>query len=207
VGVDGVAVSGEISRVRTAVLAEPFATTEGFVRIAGEAGAVFHQVDYRPQQSPLLRVQGATWCGPVRQVSDTGRGAPDVYCFTTQIDGYDVHRPTGYAWLVGPYRGGLVLPRFREPIVLQERERDDVGPFALQIKVVKTTASRLDLAAYALREQQRVLLWERRLAFDAEGDAALPLWTRRAVFTKAAVNEVTVRLDDLGDGRGWREND
>lgn len=205
VAADGVALTGMVTRWRTATLVEPFATTEGRVRIAAKAGTVFHQVDHRPQRSALLRTQGATWCGPVEHLTDGSVGAPDVYCFTSQADGYDVFRPSGYEWLAGPHRGGLVLPRFREPILLEERPSDDLEPFALEIKAA-SVSPQLALEAYAVRAGRRVLLWERRLRYDDSGETVLPLWTKRAVFAKEPTKAVRVRLED-GDGQSWRDGD
>lgn len=200
-------VSGKLTRWRTAVLAVPFATTEGPIKIAAEAGAIFHQVDYRPQRAELLRDQGATWCGPVQQVSGQGVGAQEPYCFTSQADGYDVFRPTGYVWLAGPYRDGFILPRSSHAIILDERAQDDFEPFDLQIKAAGLSASRVTLEAYAAHSGRTVLLWRRQLSFDAKGGAILPLWSRRALLTRSAQGGLTVSLDEHGDGQGWRVGD
>jgi hypothetical protein len=206
-GVDGIVIKGKLERSRTAVLTAAFRTTDGPIQVAGEAGAVFHQVDYRPQQTALLRDQGATWCGPVTQYAGDGPGAPDVYCFSSHLEGYDPFRPSGYTWLAGPYRDGIFLARMRQPIRLRERERDDIGTLDLKIKVVAIASSNVVLAAYAMHSDRKVMLWQRRLRLDATGSAVLSLWTQRAVIKRADPQHVVVSIDEHGDGHGWREGD
>lgn len=208
-----VAVSGAMARWRTAVLESPLKSPSGKVMVAAGPGAVFHQVDYRPQRAPLLRTQGATWCGPVRQTTATtsgvtaADGAEELYCFTSQADGYDVFHPGGFAWLAGPYRSGFVLPRLTDPIVLRERDQDDLGSIGVEIRVATVTRDRVTLEGKAVRNGKSVDLWSRRLAFDASGQAILPLWSRRLIIRRSGGRAVTASVDDRGDGHGWREGD
>lgn len=218
IAVGGVAITGKAERARTAVLSTPIATPEGQVQVTGEPGAVFHLVDYRPQRAALLRNQGSTWCGPVTQTAASSPPAPATYCFTSTPDGYNVFRPSGFAWLAGPYRDGFVLPQYHNPIVLEERDQDDLGPFELEITIADLTRSRIEVEARAVRDGKRVLVMKRELKFDGDGKATLPLWSRRAVFTRPAKERdevetrstpklVTVSLDDQGDGHSWRDGE
>lgn len=208
----GVVARAQMTRSRTAVLEAPFRSPQSQVMVAGEAGAVFHQVDYRTQRAPLLRSQGATWCGPVRQTTAQqsgvapAEGAQEVYCFTSQPDGYDTYRPSGFAWLAGPYRSGFVLPRVTQPIILKERPQDDVGPIGLEIKIADLWRDRVVLEGRAARGERSVELWKRSLTFDAAGQAVLPLWSHRLVLQRSGEAAVTAVVDDRGDGSGWRED-
>lgn len=213
VAAEGVAATGRMMRWRTATLEAPFKSDAGQIRIAVEAGTVFHQVDYRPQHSPLLRTPGATWCGQARQTTAAAaanapsQGTLEIYCLTSQADGYDLFRPTGFAWLAGPYRDGFVLPRLTTPVVLRERESDDLGELRLEIRVVEIRTRSVTLEGRALREGKSVRLWTRRLEFDADGRATLPMWSHRLVLARSGDTAVVAVLEDQGDGRGWREGD
>lgn len=198
---------GKAMRWRTAVLAEPFSTGNGLIEVAGNAGAVFNQVDFRPQKEPLLRPDGATWCGPVTQTAPQSPSSREVYCFTGRDDGYEIYQSTGYDWFGGPYGDGFALPRFSKPIVLQERTADDLSPLDFGVRVKGLTAGHAVLEGYVSRNHEEVVLWRRRLTFGAEHSAVLPLWTKRLVLNKGTANAVTAMLDDKGDGHGWRDGD
>jgi len=200
VRVGGTLAAASATRWRTAELAEPFETAAGPVRLFGAAGAVFHQVDYRPQQNPLLRDQGATWCGPVSE----GRagGSALVWCFTSHADGYDVFRPTGFAWMAGPYRDGIVLPRHRNPIVLRERATDDVAlEFGVRVPAINRT--RVTLEGVVLRAGRSVTVWRQDVRLEPGGTITLPLWSRRLLVSRTD-DALTAVVDDQGDGSGWR---
>ncbi|MDH7975056.1 hypothetical protein QH494_22970 [Sphingomonas sp. AR_OL41] len=201
----GVLLTGRIERWRTATLDHDVTTSDGLVKIAAKAGAVFHQVDYRSQRHPLLRDVGSTWCGPVMQTSAGGAPAPSVYCFSTFRSFYAVFRPAGFDWLAGPYDGGFALEPITAPIALTERAGDDLGPLALDIVLSELTPSRATLEGYARRGERRVLIWSRRLKRDKQGGVTLPLWSRRALIAPASLTELTVALDDKGDGTGLRD--
>lgn len=199
----GNVVTGTAIRSRTATLITPLETKDGPVRIAADAGTVFHQVDYRPQSEPLLRTDGATWCGPVRQMSG-GNVAKDFYCFTGFDDGYRIYRPTGQAWMAGPYADGFMLPSYTSEIKLEEREQDDLGPLDFSIAVNEINHRSVDLAAYVKHAGKRVLVFKRRVEFATNGQAILPLWTMRLILTRTAHGGVTAELKQDGDGKGWR---
>lgn len=209
----GVAVRGRADRRRNAVLETRFEATNGRVTVSADPGTVFHQVDYRTQRSPLLRIQGATWCGEMRQ--DTAEpsgtqpagGAREVYCLTSQADGYDLFHPSGFAWLAGPYRAGFVLPRVTQPIVMREQPAGDPMSVGVEIRVAEVKHGVVILEGKAVRGGKAVDLWRRRLAFGADGNAVLPLWSRRLVLTRSGEARVSAVLDDRGDGHGWREGD
>lgn len=196
----GTLAAGPATRWRTAELAEPFETTAGPVRLVGTPGAVFHQVDYRPQRDPLLRDQGATWCGPVSEGS--AAGAAPVWCFTSHGDGYDVFRPTGFAWMAGPYRDGIVLPRHRSPIVLRERPADDVT-LTFEIRAPAVSRTRVKLEGVVVRAGRSVTVWRQDIRLESGGTVTLPLWSRRLLVTRTG-DELTAVVDDQGDGAGWR---
>lgn len=194
---------GTLTRWRTATLVTPIETEEGPVRVAADAGTVFHQVDYRRQREPLLRLDGATWCGPVRQLSN-GISAKDFYCFVGRDNGYEVFRPSGQPWLAGPYLGGFALPLYTKPIELEERTADDLGPIDFRIKIVEVTRGHIQLAAEAMGQGKTVRLWLRELSWDKAGKAVLPLWDKRLVLTRGNDKSISAELTNDGDGTDWR---
>ena len=203
----GLVLAGKATRWRTAALTQPFQTQSGFIRVAGVPGAVFYQVDMRPQREPLLRQDGATWCGPVTQSAPRGAASVEVYCFAGRDDGYEIYQTSGYDWFGGAYGQGFTLPRFTDPIVLRERDADDLPPMDFTVRAATIKARYIDLEATVARKGSEVVLWSRRLKFDATGAAVLPLWDRRLVLTRLGADAVAAALDSRGDGRGWREGD
>lgn len=199
-----VVVTGKAVRSRTAILTTPIETSEGSVRIAAEPGSVFHQVDYRTQTEPLLRIDGATWCGQVRQLTGS-IGAKDLFCFTGYDDGYRVYRPSGQPWMAGPYTNGFVLPNYTKEIHLEEREVDDLGPLDLEIVVEALHRNSLDLTASVGHGGKRVRVLSRNIRFDKNAEAVLPLWDLRLIFTSDPKGHVTARLSEDGTGQGWRD--
>jgi len=199
-------VKGSVTRWRTAVLVEPISPGDGPVGVEADTGTVFHQVDYRRQRDPLLRLDGATWCGPVKQVAN-GIKAKDFYCFTGRADGYEVFRPSGQPWLAGPYLGGFSLPLYTKPIKLEERANDDLGVLDFRIQIVEVTRNHVQIAGDVLRGGKQVRLWLREFSWGKTGKAVLPLWDKRLVLTKAADNTVKADLTADGDGRDWRASD
>ncbi|MEI6484997.1 MAG: hypothetical protein WCO11_01890 [Sphingomonadales bacterium] len=199
----GSVLSGQLSRRRTAVLAADFASAGGPITIAGQAGAVFHQVDYRPQREPALRPPGATWCGPVEQRS-AGGGAPSVYCLVSRRDGYAAYRPSGFAWLAGPPGAGFTLPMITAQVLLEERPADDLGPIAFTLVATQVRATHVVLTATAMRGNQKVRLWERKLKPGRDGKIIVPLWDRRLELALDPSLAVTARLVD-GDGTSLRD--
>ena len=198
--------TGTATRWRTAVLVTPIETKEGAVRVAADPGTVFHQVDYRRQRDPLLRLDGATWCGPVRQLSN-GNSAKDFYCFTGRENGYEVFRPSGKPWLAGPYTGGFMLPLYDQPIKLEERAQDDLGPLDFRIKLMEATSRHVRLAAEVIHDDKHVTLWLRDFSWDKTGKAVLPLWDKRLVLTRGAKDSVKAEVTADGDGHDWRAGD
>lgn len=194
VALGGVVLSGQVERARTAVLATDFHSEGGPVTISGKAGAVFHQVDYRPQRNPALREPGATWCGPVEQTSGANT-APSVYCLTTRQGGYDAYRPTGFTWLAGPHGDGFSLPMLTSSIALMERDTDDLGPLDFTITVDRAAATSLDLSGSVTRNGQRVKIWQRRLKTDGRKQVIVPLWSRRLVLDVTDPQKVMARLE------------
>jgi hypothetical protein len=207
VGSKGDVLTGKASRWRTAVLAEPFETTGGFVQLAGAPGAVFYQVDYRPQLEPLLRPDGATWCGPVTQTASQGKSSAEVYCFTSRDYDYEINQATGYSWYSGAPGSGFTLPPFAKPIILKERAEDDLSAFDFGVRAAAIKNDHVDLEAYVRRNGDEVVIWNRRLKFDSSGVAVLPLWADRLVLTRGEATTLSVALDQKGDGHGWREGD
>lgn len=175
-----VVLTGKVERSRTAVLANDFRSEGGLVMIEGKAGSVFHLVDYRPQRDPALRQPGATWCGPVEQISG-GLAAPSVYCLTSRPEGYNLFRPTGFAWLAGPPGDGFILPPLRTSIELVERDADDLGPLDFAISVDKISPSALVLTGAVTRMGMKVRVWNRRIKADGNHSVTVPLWQRELV--------------------------
>jgi len=207
VQVNGVVLTGKATRSRTAVLAEPFQTDAGYIQVAGSPGTVFYQADMRPQREPLLRQDGATWCGPVTQTAARGPSSIETYCFAGRDDGYEIYQTNGYDWFGGAYGDGFTLPRFTKPIVLRERDHDDLGPLDFEIRAAAIRYNNIDLKAVLRRGGTEVIVWSRRLKFNAEGVATLPLWRLRLALTRFGTISVKAIVDDHGDGHGWRDGD
>jgi hypothetical protein len=199
----GTLLTGTLQRARTAVLAADFASTDGPVTIAGTAGAVFHQVDYRPQREPMLREPGATWCGPVEQRAG-GVAAPSVYCLVSGRGGYLVYRPSGFAWLAGPQTSGFALPMLTAPVQLTERPADDLGAIAFSIVTERVRPTGITLVGLASRGNQKVRIWERRLKPGPDGRYVVPLWQRQLVLSVDAALAVRPTLAP-GDGNSLRD--
>lgn len=204
VGAGAAVVTGKVERSRTAVLANDFTSEGGPVTIAGKAGAVFHQVDYRPQRDPALREPGATWCGPVEQISGNSN-APSVYCLTTRQTGYQAYRPTGFSWLAGPAGDGFALPMLTRPIALSEREADDLGQLDFAIVIDKVTASAVVLTGVVTRNGQKVKIWNRRLKAGQDQSVIVPLWQKKLVLGVSPAFKVSARLEDSPEGKSLRD--
>ena len=217
VGEGATVLTGKVDRWRTAVLAADFATLPGVISVAGKAGAVFHQVDYRQQRDVLLRDQGATWCGEVEQRANGANPAPAVYCFGSHREGYTVFHPTGFAWLAGPQGEGFVLSMLTSPLVLEERPDDDLGLLDFNLTIAAATPTAATLEGIVMHNGQRVRIWRRRLKLAADGHITVPLWQRRLVLTPVrALHQdqpatqpeparFTVAIDDNGDGKSLRD--
>lgn len=205
---EGTILTGKAVRIRTATLVTPIATTDGDIRISAAPGTVFHQIDNRTQREPLLRKLSATWCGPVKQ-SANGVDADDFFCFTGRDDGYEIYRPSGQSWYAGPYKDGLKLPRYTQPIKLEERASDDLGPLDLTVEVTDTHIHWIDLAAYVSRDGKKSEIWSRHLVFNSKGEATLPLWNQRLLIARAGEHGSRVKLTLTQDGTGesWRDED
>jgi hypothetical protein len=198
-----VVLTGKARRARTATLVTPVETQDGAVRVAAEPGTVFHQVDYRRQAEPLLRLNGATWCGPVHQLSN-GNSAKDFYCFVGRDNGYEVFRPSGQPWLAGPYAGGFALPLYTRPITLEERAQDDLGPMDFNLRVIDIGNNSVRLAADVTHDGKKATVWDREIHFDKNKTAILPLWDKRLILTQTTRKELTVEFTADGDGHDWR---
>lgn len=201
----GTVLSGKVERWRTAVLTAGFATDIGPITVTGKAGAIFHQVDYRPQRDPLMRIQGATWCGPVGQSSAGGPVAPSVYCFTTHKEGYSPFKPTGFSWLAGPLDQGFILPLFTKPIILDERAADDLGPLDFILVVDAITPGSISLVGYVTHGGQRVRIWSRRLKTGKDGKIIIPFWDQRITLALDPRGSITTAVDHQGTGKSLRD--
>ncbi len=208
----GVVVKGTATRRRTAVLVAPFETENGAIRIAADAGTVFHLVDNRTEKEPMLRRDGSTWCASMRQMA-AGNVAKDFYCITGRDYGYEIVRPSGQPWLAGPYTDGLILPVYTKPIQLDERAEDDLGKLDLELKVLKVENSDVVVAADARHAGKTSRLWVREISFGKDGTAVLPLWDSKLTMTKLAKDPksaknakgaIKAELTHDGDGSGWR---
>jgi len=194
--------TSKATRVRTAVLTTPIETKEGDIRIVADPGTVFHLVDYRHQVDPLLRPDGATWCGLVHQLSK-GNSTEATYCFVGREDGYEVFRAGGESWFAGPAANAQPLPRYREPIKLEERAQDDLGPLDFDITVLAINKVHVLLSAGVTHDGKRVELWQRYLNWNQHKKAVLPLWDRRVTLTIDG-RLMDAELESGGDGSDWR---
>gem|GEM_PF-6744166 len=193
--------SGQATRWRTAEVVDRFETSHGQFTLVAEPGAVFHQVDFRPQAEPLLRDQGATWCGPVVEISSQSRST-QVWCFTHHYAGYTIFRPTGYAWQAGAYRDGIFFAGVQEPLVLREREADDLR-LTYEIRAAAVSTNSVTLEGVVRNGSRSVAVWRQAVSLRAGGQVTLPLWSRRLMIARDRAN-LTATLDEQGDGSGPR---
>jgi hypothetical protein len=197
--------TGRLSRVRTAVLTQPFEGGGGAIRVEAKAGTVFQLIDVRPQRSRWLRSQAATWCAQVDETTQ-GSTSPQNYCFYSLRDGYEAVRAQGYPWLWASY-GGIRVSGITGPILLEERADAGEPPLDFEVRLVTLSARRAGVSVVARKGGRTVFLQYRDLPLGADGRAILPLWSRRLVITRTSSTEATAVLDDRGDGQGWREGD
>lgn len=199
----GVLASGKADRWRTAELTEDFRAETQYGVLTAPAGTVFHQVDYRPQATPLLRDQGATWCGTLGGNIASGPGVPPgVWCFTRQPTGYTVFQPTGQAWLAGVMGNGTVLQNVTTSLNLRERDSDDL-PLIYEIRSAERTGFNITIEGSVRNGADRVVLWRQQVSLRDGGRLTLPLWERRLHIARAD-GLLTATLDDQGDGTGLR---
>lgn len=206
---EGPVLTGKAVRYRTATLVTPIATTAGDVLLTAPAGTIFHQIDNRSQREPLLRKLSATWCGPVHQTAK-GVEAEDFYCFIGRNDGYEIFHPSGQEWYAGPYTDGLLLPRYTQPIRLEERTvADDLGPLDLTVEVDDIHKTWIDFSAYVAKDGKKSKIWWRRVMFNAKGEAVLPLWNQRLQIAHIGEHgsRVKLALTQDGGGQSWRDED
>ena len=116
-------------------------------------------------------------------------------------------RPSGKPWLAGPYTGGFMLPLYDQPIKLEERAQDDLGPLDFRIKLMEATSRHVRLAAEVIHDDKHVTLWLRDFSWDKTGKAVLPLWDKRLVLTRGAKDSVKAEVTADGDGHDWRAGD
>ena len=210
----GFVVKGTATRRRTATLVTPIETKDGDIRLAADAGTVFQEVDYRMGKEPMLRKDGSTWCATVKQMA-AGNVAKDFFCFTGRDSGYEITQPSGYPWLAGPYDRGLILPVYTQPIQLEERKQDDLGPMDLELKVVKIENSGVYIACDVRYKSEAMRMWLRRIPFEKDV-AVLPLWDSKLTLTRMAAGKqadksarqsdklLKAELTHDGDGKSWR---
>lgn len=193
--------SGGATRWRTAEVVEPLETSHGGFTLLAEPGAVFHQVDFRPQAEPLLRDQGATWCGPVVEATSQSRST-QVWCFTHHYAGYTAFRPTGYAWQAGAYRDGIYFAGVQDHFILREREADDLQ-LAYDIRVSAINNTSVTLEGVVRNGARSVAVWRQVVSMRAGEKVTLPLWARRLTISRDRTS-LTAELDDNGNGSGPR---
>jgi hypothetical protein len=196
-------VTGTATRWRTATLATPIETTEGPIRVAVDAGTVFHQVDYRPQFEHWLRAESATWCGPARQTASDNVTIA-VYCFTGRSNGYEVYGASGQPWFAGAHTDGPVLPVYGQPIRLEERAQDDLGPMDFAISIAAVHFRTIDLVATVRHDGRQSVVWSRTMRLSPANTIVLPLWTWRLKLKRISGGPVLATFDHDGDGTGWR---
>lgn len=201
-GAGGVLASGQATRWRTAEVARPFEARGTVGLLTAAPGAVFHQVDYRPQSQPLLRDQGSTWCGPTTLTPAAGAATTGVWCFTHQPNGYTVFRPTGHAWQAGTYVDGPVESGVTAPLALRERAADDLN-LVYEIRAAAMTSANVTLEGSVRNGDQSVVLWRQQVTMRKGSSLTLPLWARR-LHLQRVDNTLLATMDDLGDGTALR---
>lgn len=198
----GLVVKGTAMRRRTATLVTPIESKDGPIRIAADPGTVFQEIDTRTQKEPMLRQDSSTWCGTMRQMA-AGNVAKDYYCLTGRDNGYEVIRPSGRNWMPDTDSPRLILPIYTQPITLEERKQDDLGPMELELKVAKIENSGVYIAGDVRRGHEAVRMWLRRIPFD-KNVAVLPLWDSKLTLTRLPNKDLKAELTHDGDGSGWR---
>lgn len=194
--------SGQATRWRTAEVANAFEARGTFGVLTVAPGVVFHQVDFRPQSQPLLRDQGATWCGPTTQTAASGASLTQVWCFTHQPIGYTAFRPTGHTWQAGAYVDGSVESAVTAPLLLRERAADDLN-LTYEIRAAAMTDFNVTLEGAVRNGDQSVVLWRQQITMRRGASLTLPLWSRR-LHIKREGNTLLATMDDLGDGTALR---
>lgn len=163
-----------------------------------EAGAVFHQVSYGAKGE----LAATAWCGPVANNSIRGR-ITMPYCIWSTFDGYRAAQPlNGESWLAGAGSAGPPVMAPASELLLDESDRDLLGPMEVSLNLARLTKAGAFLEAVAAHEGKKVVFWEGFVALDAEGRGELPFWRQRLriVRTEGALR---ASLTDDGDGRGW----
>jgi len=183
---------------RTAVLKADF-QVGNLLDQRAEAGAVFHQVSYGAKGAPA----GATaWCGPVANNSIRGR-ITMPFCIWSTFDGYRVAQPlSAESWLAGAGSAGQPATAPATELLLDESDRDLLGPMDVSLNLTRLTKAGAFLQAVAVRDGKKVVFWEGFVALDAEGRGELPFWRQRLKLVRTQ-GALRASLTDDGDGRGW----
>jgi len=183
---------------RTAVLKADFPVASLLDQRA-EAGAVFHQVSYGATGAPA----GATaWCGPVANNSIRGR-ITMPFCIWSTFDGYRVAQPlSAESWLAGAGSAGQPVMAPASELLLEESDRDLLGPMEVSLNLTRLTKAGAFLQAVAARDGKKVVFWEGFVALNAEGRGELPFWRQRLRIARVE-GALRASLTDDGDGKGW----
>jgi hypothetical protein len=183
---------------RTAVLKADFPVA-GLLDQRAEAGAVFHQVSYGAQGASA---RATAWCGPVANNSIRGR-ITMPFCIWSTFDGYRVAQPlSGEAWLAGEGSAGQPVMAPAKELLLDESDRDLLGPMDVSLNLTRLTKAGAFLQAVAVRDGKKVVFWEGVVALDGEGRGELPFWRQRLRLVRVQ-GALRASLTDDGDGRGW----
>ena len=90
--------------------------------------------------------------------------------------------------------------------VLKPETQDALDPVHLALAVRKVGAGGVTLAIEASVDKQKAIVWSQLVAFDANGDMVVRVWTHRLKFHRAG-DGVTVAFTPDGDGTALPAND
>ncbi len=203
VAAKGAVVTGKVGHRLTARLQAPFT----FLTVRVEPGAEFMAFVAPAPWSDALSPATTTWCTRVKQAAHIGPLSlamlPNlIWCFRDDEQGYGAYGAgrEGGDWLPTTIMTGHWA--MSGPIELAIDDKDEIGPLDLVLVVEKVTDKKVTLTAKVTQTGDKpAIVWRGAEAFDPNGRAFLPFWTKSLVLTRDGAG-VTARWE-AGDGRGW----
>lgn len=206
VGAKGVVVSGIGSHRRTAVVKSQLVAGPvglGLMNMAAgaiEPGTIFHQIHLGPHDSNEAVEDMTAWCGPWRRTF--GVVHEKGVCFMSTFKGYRTLPLKGETWLGEPDFAYDTRVFAVQPLELVEQSEDGLGTFDFALRLVKMSSKSVTLAGVAEKDGKEVEFWRDERAFDADGRATLPFWTK-TLSLRRQDRTVVVAFEPRDDGLGW----
>ncbi|MBS0364055.1 MAG: hypothetical protein JSR98_21995 [Proteobacteria bacterium] len=164
------------------------------------AGTVFYQVYIGRPAGAEGDDDLTVWCGEMAM-----KGKPWFGCLQATFDGYKVQPLFDVPhWLVGqPPYGIIVYDRpLAASLVLEDLPPETSPAFEISLNVEGVSKKGARLAAYAMKDNQQMLIWHGFVPFDATGHGELPFWTQTLALTYSDAG-VTAEFKPRADGQGW----